>query len=107
MNKIKRLIHKPLEISNVCGRPHTTFSDTAILSFSCKLKVTAKCVQNTRIFSIIRYFLPNPGRILPALTEKSKIKNCLQWGLNPGPFDPHSNNLLTELSHYLVVCVNH
>ena len=25
-------------------------------------------------FSIIRYFLPNPGRILPALVEKSKIK---------------------------------
>ena len=27
-------------------------------------------------FHIIRLFLPNSGRILPALTEKRKIKNC-------------------------------
>ena len=42
-------------------------------------------------FSIIRYFLQYPGRILPALTEKSKINNCPQWGLNPWPLDHHSN----------------
>ena len=46
-------------------------------------------------FSIIRLFLPNSGRILPALTEKRKIKNCPQFGRamawwSRGPwFNPH------------------
>ena len=30
-------------------------------------------------FSIIPYFLPNPGRILPVLMEKSKIKIVFSW----------------------------
>ena len=34
------------------------------------------------------------------------IKNCPQWGLNLQPLDHHSNALPTELSHYLIVCVN-
>ena len=57
--------------------------------------------------SIIRYFLPNPARILPALTEKSEIKSCCYLGLNSQPPDHQSNGLLTELSHYLVVGVNY
>ena len=34
-------------------------------------------------------------------------KNCLQWGLNSQPLDHQSHALPTELSHYLVVGVNH
>ena len=49
------------------------------------------------------------------LSDRSKVtqnkinvvKNCPQWSLNPQPLDHHSNALPTELSHYLVVCVNH
>ena len=58
-------------------------------------------------FSIIRHFLSNRGRILPALTEKNKIKNCPYWGFNPQPLDHQSHTLPTVLSHYLVACVNH
>ena len=57
-------------------------------------------------FSIIRLFLPTSGRILPALTEKSKVKNCPQWGLNPRPLEHHTNALLTELSKHLVTSLN-
>ena len=53
-------------------------------------------------FSIIRHFLQNPGRILPAITEKSKIKNCPWWALNPRPLDLHSNVLLTVLGRYVL-----
>ena len=35
-------------------------------------------------FSIIRYFLPNPGRILQVLTEKSKIKKSRSEGFHFG-----------------------
>ena len=56
-------------------------------------------------FSIIRYFLPNSGRILSVVMEESKIK--IAMGLNPQPPDHHSNALPTELSHYLVACVKH
>ena len=35
------------------------------------------------------------------------VKNCPQWGLNSQPPDHLSNALPTELSHYLIVCVNH
>ena len=39
------------------------------------------------------------GRILPALTEKSKIKNCPQWGLNLGPLDHNANiSSMSEIS---------
>ena len=62
--------------------------------------------ENDSSFSVIRYFLPNLGKILPALMEKSKIKYCPQWELNPEPPD-QSNVLLTQLSHYLVAFVNH
>ena len=34
-------------------------------------------------------------------------KNCFQWGLNSQPPDNQSGALTTELSHYLVVGVNH
>ena len=51
-------------------------------------------------FSIIHHFLPIPGRVLPALMEKGKIKHCLQWGLSSGPLDHHSNALLTVLGRY-------
>ena len=43
-------------------------------------------------------------------TGKSKInfvKNCPQWGLNLRPLDNHCNTLSTELSQYLVVCMDH
>ena len=57
-------------------------------------------------FSFTRLFLPNSGRILPKVTEKNKIKNCPQWGLNPGLLDYHANALLNELSQYLVASLN-
>ena len=58
-------------------------------------------------FSIIRHFLANPDRILPVLTEKRKIKNCSQWGLNPGHLDHHADALLNGPSQHLVACLNH
>ena len=39
--------------------------------------------MNQASFSIVRYFLPNRGRILPALTEKSKIKKLPLLGIEP------------------------
>ena len=56
--------------------------------------------------SIIRYFLPNPGRILPALTERGKIKNFPHSGFNPQPPDLHSNALPTELSQHSVASLS-
>ena len=35
------------------------------------------------------------------------VKNCPQWDLNSQPPDHESHALPTELSHYLVVGVNH
>ena len=58
--------------------------------------------SNHTSFSIIRYFLPNPGRILPALMEKMQNKNCPQSGLNPQPPDLHSNTLPTKLGRNLL-----
>ena len=52
-------------------------------------------------FSIIRYFLPNLGRILHRW-RRAKIKNCHYWGLNPQPPDYHSNALLTMLARNLL-----
>ena len=57
--------------------------------------------------SINLYFLPSPDRILPALMEKNKITNSPQWEFNSQPLGHHPNTLPNELSHYLVVCVNH
>ena len=53
-------------------------------------------------FSIIHLFLPNPGRILPALKKKSKKKSCPYPGLNPQPPDHQSDALLTELGRILL-----
>ena len=55
-------------------------------------------------FSIIHNFLPNHGRILPALAEKSKIKNCPYWGLNPQPPD-HQFHTLTNCAKSLFGCL--
>ena len=55
-------------------------------------------------FSIIRYFLSNPGRILSALIEKSKIENCPLWGLNPQPLD-HQSNALPNWAKSLFGCL--
>ena len=76
------------------------------LQLVCLLGSRIMIIWYTQDF-LVHYFLPNPGRILPALSKKSKMKNCPQQSLNPGPLDHHSNTLLTELSYYLVVCVNH
>ena len=35
------------------------------------------------------------------------VRNYPQWGLNSQPLDHQSDALPTELSHYLVVAVNH
>ena len=40
--------------------------------------------------------------ILPELTGESKIKNCFQWGLNPGHVDHHANALLTVSGRYVL-----
>ena len=40
-------------------------------------------------------------------TDINFVKNCPQWCLNSQPPDHQSYALPTELSHYLVVCVNH
>ena len=49
-------------------------------------------------FSIIRYFLANPGSI----DGEKQNKNCPQWALNPQPPDHHSNALLTVLGRCLL-----
>ena len=58
--------------------------------------------SNPEIIATNDYPDSSLSRILPALTEKSKIKNCLLWGLNPQPLDLHSNTIPTELSQHSV-----
>ena len=36
-------------------------------------------------------------RSLHMVEQKKFVKNCPQWGWNPGPTDHHSNALPTEL----------
>ena len=62
----------------------------------------SKTVIVLEFFCIIRLFLPNRGRILPALTEKSKIKSCPYWGLNPQPPNHQSHTLPTVLARNLL-----
>ena len=42
-----------------------------------------------------------------SIDEEERNKKLPQLGLNLGPLDHHPNALLTELSYYLVVCVNY
>ena len=59
-------------------------------------------------FSFSRYaFLSVYDRSKLTQNKINFVKNCSQCGLNPQPPDHHSNALPTELSHYLVFCVNH
>ena len=62
---------------------------------------------NQLCFSVIRLFLPKSSRILLVLTEKSKMKNCPHWGLNPGILYHHANAVLTEVSQHLTAILNH
>ena len=75
---------------------------------------TRFCIRGTNQFK--RVFHDRPvWRISVRLSDRSEvtqhkinfIKNCPQWGLNSQPLDHQSNALPDELSHYLVVCVNH
>ena len=59
-----------------------------------------------RVFYHSLFSDKNPGRILPTLTEKSKVKNVPPWRLNAGHIDPHANALLTELSQHLIVSLH-
>ena len=55
--------------------------------------------NGTAKFTSIEFFYNSS--ISAKLMEKSKIKNCPQWRLNPEPLDHHHNALLTELSQHL------
>ena len=79
----------------------STLFDNIASSNRWKVDLQAICLSHPS-FSIIRYFLPNLARILPALTEKSKIKSCPCWGLNSQPLDYQSNALLTVLGRNLL-----
>ena len=57
-------------------------------------------ITSNRVLSLIRHFMPNPGRILPILTEKGKMKKMSS--LNPCPNDHHSNAPLTVLGRYVL-----
>ena len=69
-----------------------------------------------KIFALNCVFHDRPvWRISVRLSDRSKVtqnkinffKNCSQWGLNALSPDHQSLALPTELSHYLVVCVNY
>ena len=51
--------------------------------FVVRQTIISYSVTFTPIFSIIRYFLPNPGRIRPTLTERSKLKKLPLVGIEP------------------------
>ena len=58
-------------------------------------------------FFTIRISLRLSDRSKVAQNKINFVKNLPQLDLNSQPSDHHSNALPTELSHYLVVGVNH
>ena len=63
---------------------HQIIRTFRLLHYSCLYVYTIFVVEVPQSsFSTVRHFLPNPGRILPALTEDSKIKKLPLLGIEP------------------------
>ena len=79
--------------------------------FSCSKASDADIANLTDSLCLIRVFydfsVRLPDRYKVTQHKINFVKNCSQWGLNSQPQDQQSNALPDELSHYLVVGVNH
>ena len=65
----------------------------------------SNCFSGFSRYAFLSDFLSDSSKVIQ--NKINFVKNCPQWDLNPQPPDHNSNALPTELSHYLVVCVNH
>ena len=73
-----------------------------IFTIYCHSKYVQRCT-----FQFLTITFLSADRSKVKQNKTNFVKNCPQWGLNSQPPGHHSSAVPSELSHYLIVCVNH